>query len=106
MRSQFYGLVLVNLFRRNAQKQNTLYNYNGQYEQEQLLHVSLKLVPKGSININPAPFQKMAWPCAGNKPLSEPMLAYVIYSYCQTSNISGNIWEGNKIVDHTDVVGA
>ena len=33
------------------------------------------------------------------------MLAYVIYSYRQTSNIRAT-WEGNTIVDHSDVVGA
>ena len=35
---------------------------------------SLKFVPKGLINNNPALFQIMAWRRPGDKPLSEPML--------------------------------
>ena len=38
----------------------------------------LKFIPNGSININPDAAKKMAWRCAGNKPLYEARMAYVI----------------------------
>ena len=38
------------------------------------LQISLKFVPKGSINNIPSLFQIMAWGWPGNKPLSEPMM--------------------------------
>ena len=38
------------------------------------IEISLKFVPKGSFNNNPALFQIMAWRRPGDKPLSEPML--------------------------------
>ena len=40
------------------------------------IEISLKFVPKGSINNNPALFQIMAWRRPGDKPLSEPMMIY------------------------------
>ena len=39
-----------------------------------LTKISLKLVPKGPIDINPALVQTMAWRRIGDKPSSEPML--------------------------------
>ena len=38
------------------------------------IKISLKFVPKGPINNNPALVQIMAWPRSGDKPLSEPMM--------------------------------
>ena len=38
------------------------------------IEISLKFVPKGSINNNPALFQIMAWRRLGDKPLSETMM--------------------------------
>ena len=40
------------------------------------IKISLKFVPKGPINNNPALVQIMAWPQSGNKPLSEQMIVY------------------------------
>ena len=39
-----------------------------------LIKISLKFVSKGSMNNIQALVQIMAWFCAGNKPLSEPMM--------------------------------
>ena len=49
------------------------------------IKISLKFVPKGSINNIPALVQIMAWRRTGDKPLSEPMMtqfndAYMRYS--------------------------
>ena len=38
-----------------------------------LIKISLKIVPNGPIDNNPALVQIMAWRRAGDKPLSEPM---------------------------------
>ena len=46
-----------------------------------LIKISLKFVPKGSVNNIPSLFQLMAWCRPGNKPLSEPMLAWVTDAY-------------------------
>ena len=40
------------------------------------MKISLKFVPKGSINNIPALFQIMDWRRSGDKPLSEPMIVY------------------------------
>ena len=40
------------------------------------INISLKFVPQGPINNNPALVQIMAWRRSGDKPLPEPMLAY------------------------------
>ena len=39
------------------------------------IKISLKFVPKGPINNNPALVQIMAWRLLGDKPISEPMMA-------------------------------
>ena len=41
-----------------------------------LIKISLKLIPKGSINNIPALVQIMAWRRPGDKPLSEPMMVF------------------------------
>ena len=46
-----------------------------------LIEISLKCVPKGPIDNNPALVQIMAWCRIGNKPLSEPMLTRFIDTY-------------------------
>ena len=46
--------------------------------------ISLKFVPKGSINNIPALVQIMAWRRPGDKPLSEPMMVYLQTHICVT----------------------
>ena len=46
-----------------------------------LIRISLKFVPKGSIDNNPGLVKIMAWRLIGNKPLSEPMLTWSIDAY-------------------------
>ena len=41
----------------------------------------------------------------GDKPLPEPMVNQVTDTYCQTSSVRCTL-VGNKIADHSDVVGA
>ena len=48
------------------------------------IEISLTLVPKGSINNNPALFQIMAWRRPGDKPLSEPMMVSSLMHICVT----------------------
>ena len=49
------------------------------------IEISLKFVPKGPINNIPAMVQIMAWCRTGDKPLSEPMVAYVADAYMHHS---------------------
>ena len=49
-----------------------------------LTKISLKFVPKGPINNIPALVQIMAWRRPGDKPLSEPMLIFVLTHICVT----------------------
>ena len=46
--------------------------------------ISLKFVPKGSINNNTALFQIMAWRRPGDKPLSEQMMVSLLMHICVT----------------------
>ena len=48
------------------------------------VEISLKFVPKGSINNNPALVQIMAWRRPGDKPLSEPMMVSSLMHICVT----------------------
>ena len=48
------------------------------------VEVSLKLVPKGPINIIPALVQIMAWRRTSDKPLSEPMMVRLPTHICVT----------------------
>ena len=50
-----------------------------------LIKTSLKYVHKGPIYNNPAFVQIMAWRRAGNKPLSEPVMAYFDDAYMRLS---------------------
>ena len=45
------------------------------------IETSLKFVPKGSINNNPALFQIMAWRRPGDKSLSEPIMASLLLTH-------------------------
>ena len=49
-----------------------------------LIKISLKFVPKVSINNNPALVQIMAWRRPGDKPLSEPMMVCLLTHICVT----------------------
>ena len=46
-----------------------------------LTKISLKFVPKGPIDNNPALVKIMAWRRIGDKPLSEPMLLRITDAY-------------------------
>ena len=48
------------------------------------IEISLKFVPKGSINNNPALLQIMAWRRLGDKPLSESMMVSSLTHICVT----------------------
>ena len=48
------------------------------------IKISLKFVPEGPINNNPALVQIMAWHRSGNKPLSEPMMISLLMHICVT----------------------
>ena len=48
------------------------------------IKISLKFVPKGLINNNPALVQIMAWRLPGDKPLSEPMMVSLLTHLCVT----------------------
>ena len=47
-------------------------------------NVTLKFVPKGPINNNPALVQMMAWRRSGDKPLSESMMVSLLTHICVT----------------------
>ena len=49
-----------------------------------LSKISLKFVPKGPINNNPALVQIMAWRRSGDKPLYEPMMVSLLTHICVT----------------------
>ena len=46
-----------------------------------LIKISVKFIPKGSIDNNPVLVQIMAWHRIGNKPLSEPILTRFTDAY-------------------------
>ena len=48
-----------------------------------LIQISLKLVPRGPIDIKPALVQVMAWRRTGDKPLSEPTISQFTDAYMQ-----------------------
>ena len=48
------------------------------------IKISLKFVPKGPINNNPALVQIMAWRRSDDKPLSEPMMVSLLKHICVT----------------------
>ena len=62
------------------------------------IEISLKFVPKGSINNKPALFQIMAWHRPGDKPLSEPMRVNLLTHICVTRPQWVLFWH-NKLID-------
>ena len=63
--------------------------------------ISLKFVPKGSINNIPALVQIMAWCHPGDKPSSEPMMASLLTHICVTRPQWVNrfgIWNSNLLL--------
>ena len=48
------------------------------------IKISLKFVPKGPINNNPALVQIMAWRRSGDEPLSEPVMVSLLTHICVT----------------------
>ena len=65
------------------------------------IRISLRFVPKGSINNIPSLVQIMAWRRSGNKPLSEPMMVSLLthicvtrpfYVYRQSIAFNGRVW--------------
>ena len=62
--------------------QKNIFKYIFLYENCHIkIKISLKCVPKGPINNEPALVQIMAWCLFGTKPLSEPMMAYFTDTY-------------------------
>ena len=52
------------------------------YEYDRIqIQISLKVVPKSSIDNKPASIQVVAWRWPGNKPLPEPMMAQLTYAH-------------------------
>ena len=64
----------------------------------------MTFVPKSPVGSKLALAQVTAWCQKGEKPLPEPMLSQFTETYRQVSNISCTL--GNRIVDHSDIVGA
>ena len=62
--------------------------------------ISMKFVPKGSINNIPALVQIMAWCRPGDKPLSEPMMVSLTTHICVTRSQ----WVNKKHADLSDSV--
>ena len=58
------------------------------------IKISLKFVPKGPINNNPALVQIMAWRWSGDKPISEPMMVWLPTHKCVTRPqwVKGLFW--------------
>ena len=65
------------------------------------IKISLKFVPKGSINNNPALVQIMAWRWSGDKPLSEPMMVSLLTHICITQpQWVNSLWAGDAMSWH------
>ena len=70
-----------------AVSQTTLYTFKRIFLNENVrisIKISLKFVPKGTINNNPAPVQIMNWRRSGDKPLFEPMMVRLPTHICVT----------------------
>ena len=64
-----------------------------------LNQISMKFVPYGPINIQPALVQILAWHQTGDKPLYEPMMVYFIAAYVCYSASMGYI-KKNIVCQH------
>ena len=62
------------------------------------IKISLKFVPKGPINNNPALVQIMAWRRSGDNPLSEPVMVSLLTHICVTRPQWFNTYGDNKFV--------
>ena len=74
------------------------------------IKISLKFVPRGSINNIPALVRIMAWHRPGNKPLSEPMVVRLLTHICVTRPqwVKRQLWESrdfavDRVLCITDV---
>ena len=65
------------------------------------IKISLKFVPKGPINYNPALVQIMAWRRSGDRPLSEPMKVSLLTHICVTRPQ----WVNRELRCHLTLVG-
>ena len=65
------------------------------------INISLKFVPRGSINNIPTLVKVMAWRQPGDKPLSEPMMVRLPMHICVTRPQWVNVTTGNKITDNS-----
>ena len=70
------------------------------------IKISLKFVPKGPINNNPALVQIMAWRRPGDKPLSQPMMVGLPTHFCVTQPqwvnrlmLTFQLWEPLEFID-------
>ena len=61
-----------------------------------LINISLKFVPKDSINNIPALVQIMAWRRPGDKPLSEPMMVSLLTHIC----VTGPQWVNERLTGY------
>ena len=72
------------------------------------IKISLKFVPKGPINNNPALVQIMAWRRPGGKPLSEPMMVSLLTHICVTRPQWVKAWwrifAWLKLGHHSDII--
>ena len=57
-----------------------------------VIQISLKFVPRGPIDNNPALVQIMAWRRIGDKPLSEPMLTWFTDIYAALGGVELSTW--------------
>ena len=83
-----YGVVCVNSLRPRQNRRHfadDIFKCNFLNENVWILiKISLKFVPKGTINNIPTLLQIMAWRRPGDKPLSEPMLVRIPTHICVT----------------------
>ena len=74
------------------------------------IDISLKFVPKGPINNNPALVQIMAWRRSGDKPLSEPIMVRLPTHICVTRPqwVNSGQWDYTTVSvypGHKDLLG-
>ena len=63
------------------------------------IKISVKFVPKGPINNNPALFQVMSWCWPGDRPLSEPMMVSLVMHIC----VTWPEWVNSMLLNHQQV---
>ena len=75
-------------------------------ENKWLLIISLKYVPKGTINNISALFQIMAWHLSGDKLLSEPMMVIPPFHWTTIRSRSKPIWKSGPIGNKRELNGS